>query len=57
MPRPLELKENYSRLKQEGTTSLRHDVPGISHNPGEAEEGKNTVKADNTSEGEAVKTP
>ena len=33
------------------------DIPGISHNPGEAEECKNTVKADNTSGGKAIKTP
>ena len=62
VPHPLKPKENHSRLKQEGGTPLRglsggQDVPGISHNAGEAEEGKNTVKADNTSEGEAVKTP
>ena len=62
MPQPLKPKENHSRLKQEGGTSLRgvsgrQNVPGISHNAGEAEEGTNTVKADNASEGEAVKTP
>lgn len=52
--------ENHSKLEQEEGASKRgismgQEIPEISYNPGEVEEFKDTIKADNKSEGKAIK--